>query len=267
MSSYKHYVVNIDKMYREGNPDIFQRKADFTKPEYAIKSFEDMKSDWRKYCEYFKSYPDKFIDFIKPSDCKIELYFYQRIFLRILFRYRKVFITATRGTSKSFIQILALYLKCIMYPGTHLFICAPGKEQAAKISQENLEKIWEFYPILRNEIKYKSFAKDYTKLVFHNNSKLDVVQVRDSARGGRRNGGSIEEVADEKLDGDLLHSVVIPLMANDRIAMCKGVDPEEIHKHQFFVKCLLLQPHTEMYVENPVNCWNILKPCKLQRNQ
>lgn len=50
-----------------------------------------------------------------------------------------------------------------------------------------------------------------------------------------RNGGAIEEISDKKFNGDLLHSVVIPLMANDRIAMCKGVDPNELHKSQLYV--------------------------------
>lgn len=186
MASYKNFIINKDKKWKGENPNIFDRKVSYFKKDKSFKTFQEMKNDWRKYCSYFISYPDRFIDFIKPPDCKIELYFYQRIYLRILFRYKKVFITATRGTAKSFTQILALYLKCIMFPGVSLFIAAPGKEQAAKISQENIEKIWEYYPILKNEIKYKSFAKDYTKLVFHNDSKLDVVQVRDSARGGRK---------------------------------------------------------------------------------
>lgn len=200
-----------------------------------IRSFEEMKVDWRKYCSLWKSYPDKFIDFIKPENCKIDLYFYQRVMLRILFRYKEVFFTFTRGTAKSFTQILALYLKCIMYPGTNLFICAPGKEQAAKISRENIEKIWEFYPLLFGEIKKPRFEKDYVILYFHNGSRLDVVQVENSSRGGRRNGGAVEEIVDPNMKKDTLNEVVIPMMANDRIAMCKGKDPNEPHKFQFYV--------------------------------
>ena len=230
MASYINYETEEKK-----NSNTIYYKPDFYKADFQRRSFEEVKKEWRKYCEYWKQYPDKFIDFIKSPDCKIDLYFYQRIFLRIFFRYQKVFITATRGTAKSWTEILAIYLQCMFYPGLHKFICAPGKEQAAHISQENIEKIWEYFPILKGEIKYKSFTKDYTKLVFHNRSKFDVVQVKDSTRGGRRHGGAIEEIADEKFDGDLLHSVVIPLMANNRIAMCKGIDPNEIHKQQFFV--------------------------------
>lgn len=234
MSSYNNFETSKKKNSNRNHND-----SDFNKTDYQRKSFEEVKQEWRKYCEYWKSYPDKFIDFISTPDSKISLYFYQRIFLRIFFRYRRVFITATRGTAKSWTEILAIYLQCMFFPGISKFICAPGKEQAAHISQENIEKIWEYFPILKKEIKYKSFAKDYTKLVFHNESKFDVVQVKDSARGGRRHGGAVEEIADEKFNGDLLHSVVIPLMANNRIAMCKGTDKEsEIHKQEYYVNNL-----------------------------
>lgn len=203
--------------------------------ENKLKSFEDLKPKWKELCSYFRYYPDHFIDFITPEDSKIKLYFYQRVYLRIMMRYRKVYVTATRGTSKSFLENLAFVLKCIFFPGTKLFITAPGKEQAAKISQDNLNDIFNYFPILRSEVKVFIESKDYTKLIFHNGSKYDVVQTKDSTRGGRRNGGAIEEIADEKFNGDLLNSVVIPLMANDRIAMCGGTDPNEIHKSELYV--------------------------------
>ena len=206
----------------------------FNASDYRVKTFDEIKKEWRKACEYWKQYPDRFIDYISNSETKIKLYFYQRIFLRIFFRYRRVFVTATRGTAKSWTAILAIYLQCMFQPNLYKFIVAPGKQQAAKIAQENIDKIWEFFPILKGEIEYHSFTKDYTKLVFRNGSRFDVVQARDSERGGRRHGGSVEEVADEKFDGDMLHSVVLPLMANSRIAMCKAVDPDEVHKQEWY---------------------------------
>lgn len=236
--SHLNYKREDKKFTVNAQPD---HSKDITKKTANVRSFQETKSDWRKYCSYWKSYPDRFIDFIKPHDCKIDLYFYQRIMLRILMRYHKVYFTFTRGTAKSWTQILALYLKCIMQPSTHLFICAPTKEQAAKISKENIEKIWQFYPILKSEIREYKFNQDNTELLFHNGSKLDVVIVANSARGGRRNGGAIEEIVDEKLKKDELNSVVIPLMANDRISNYKDpetgsrIDPNELHKTQFFV--------------------------------
>jgi len=200
-----------------------------------IKSFESVKDKWRELCSYFRWYPDKFLDFISSPDSKIQLYYYQRVYLRIMMRYRKVFLTATRGTSKSYLQNLAFILKCVMFPKTKLFTCAVGKEQAAKITADNINDILEHYPLLKKEIKIFTENKDYTKLVFYNGSKYDVVQMRDSTRGGRRYGGAIEEISDKKFDGNILNAVVIPLMANDRIATCSGVDPNEIHKSELYI--------------------------------
>ncbi len=235
MSSYNNFSkkdrARKDSNYNT-NPDNFEvRKVNKDK----IKSFEKLKPKWRELCSYFRFYPDRFIDFIQPDDAKIKLYFYQRIYLRIMFRFRKVFITATRGTSKSFLQNLAFVLLCIMYPRTKLFCCAPGKEQAAKITQECLDDIFDFFPLLREEVKLYKKDKDYTKLIFYNGSKYDVVQMKDSARGGRRFGGAIEEICDKKFDGNMLNSVVIPLMANSRPAMCGKVDPNEIHKREIYI--------------------------------
>ncbi len=235
MSSYKNFSIK-DRQFRDSDtfkrPDLFETNK---VNEQILKGFQKHKEKWRELCSYFRYYPDRFLDYISGDEPKIELYFYQRVYLRIMMRYRKVFLTATRGTSKSFLQNLAFVLKCIMYPRTRLFCCAPGKEQSAKITADCLNDIFEFYPLLRNEVKTFVENKDYTKLIFYNGSKYDVVQMRDTTRGGRRFGGAIEEIADEKFDGDILNSVVIPLMANDRTAMCNKIDPNEIHKCEIYL--------------------------------
>lgn len=235
MSSYGNFSIK-DRKYRDS--DTFQRPGLFETNkinDLVVQGFQKHKEKWKELCSYFRFYPDRFLDYISGDNPKIQLYFYQRIYLRIMMRYRKVFLTATRGTSKSFLQNLAFVLKCIMYPRTRLFCCAPGKEQAAKITADCLNDIFEFWPLLRNEVKTFVENKDYTKLIFYNGSRYDVVQMRDSTRGGRRFGGAIEEIVDKKFDGDILNSVVIPLMANDRTASCNKIDPDEIHKCEIYL--------------------------------
>ena len=235
MASHKNFSLKSRAKINSDfntNPDNFEARE---VNKNQVKDFQSLKPKWRELCSYFREYPDRFIDFIQSEDAKIKLYFYQRIYLRIIFRFRKVFITATRGTSKSFIQNLAFVLLCIMYPRQKLFCCAPGKEQSAKITQECLDDIFDYFPLLREEVKYYKKDKDYTKLIFYNQSKYDVVQMKDSTRGGRRFGGAIEEIADKKFDGDMLNSVIIPLMANSRTAMCGGIDPNEIHKREVYI--------------------------------
>lgn len=154
----------------------------------TVKSFQEIMPEWRKACEFYKSYPDLFLDAIKDEDSSFNLYFYQRVMLRILMRYRYVYMTFTRGTAKSFTEILAMIIKCIQNPRGKYFVSAPRKEQASKIAQDNLDEILNFFPILKNEIDWKKskFEKDYTKVVFKNKARFDVVQVSNASRGGRK---------------------------------------------------------------------------------
>lgn len=149
----------------------------------------------------FTAYPDIFLDFITPSDSNFRLFFYQRITLRAIMRYRDVYMTAPRAFSKSFITILGMMLQCILMPGTKRFICAPGKAQGAQIAREKIIEIFDRWPLIRKEVlggdvsdTPGNFGKDYVTLKFRNGSQFDVVGALDSTRGGRRNGGLIDEV-------------------------------------------------------------------------
>lgn len=92
--SYKNYRRE-EKKFTRTYVDI---DRDASKKETSVKSFENMKEDWSKACSYYREYPDYFIDLISPPNPKIELYFYQRMMLRTLFRYQNVYITMTRGS-------------------------------------------------------------------------------------------------------------------------------------------------------------------------
>ena len=143
---------------------------------------------YKKYCEFFTAYPDLFIDLITPIDSNFQLFFYQRIFLRACLRYRYHYCVAPRAFSKTFISILAMILKCIFQPGSKCFICAPKKEQGAKIAKEKVDEILDLFPLLRKELVKDNYisGSDYLKMTFRNGSVFDVVAALDSTRGGRR---------------------------------------------------------------------------------
>ena len=49
-------------------------------------------------------------------------------------------------------------------PGTKRFICAPGKNQSAKIAKDKIYEIWDKLPLLKKEIIGDgNFGKDYVK--------------------------------------------------------------------------------------------------------
>lgn len=200
------------------------QKTDFEKrKDFNLKS-------WREYLSLFRSYPDLFVDFILPQDSKFKLLMYQRIMLRVMFRYRKVYMTYTRGTAKSFTEILGKYIECILYPNSKIMLTAPTKMMASSIAQANIESIWSFIPILKDEVKKIRFERDYTKLYFNNGSTLDVVANSESSRGQRRTSLAVEEVIHEKFSEENFNTVILPIMANNRFPACGGEDPYELHK-------------------------------------
>lgn len=81
----------------------------------------------RKLIAYFREYPDIFVDFIKGKDSTFNFLFYQRIFLRIVMRHRYVYATFPRAYSKSFLSMMALMIRCILYPNSHLFVTTGGR--------------------------------------------------------------------------------------------------------------------------------------------
>ena len=87
---------------------------------------------YTKYISFFTAYPDLFIDLITPKESHFKLFPYQRIFLRASLRYRYHYCTAPRAFAKSFLSILAMYLRCIFLPGSKVFICAPRKRTRNK---------------------------------------------------------------------------------------------------------------------------------------
>ena len=182
--------------------------------------------------DIYIAYPDLYLDTIKPVDSTMELFFYQRIVLRAIMRFKEVYVVACRAFSKSFITILALILQCIFIPGTKRFICAPNKNQAAQIAKEKIYEIYERWPLLRKEViggnisdTPGNFGKDYVTLKFRNGSQFDVVGALDSQRGGRRHGGLIDEIRDH--DEEPLNEVVLPLMNVSRRLPDNTVNPKE----------------------------------------
>jgi hypothetical protein len=200
---------------------------------------------------------------LTPPQSNFRLFFYQRIFLRAAMRHRYCYATFTRAFSKSFLSILLLVIRCVLFPGAKLFIASAGKEQAANIAREKIEEIIELLPPLSNEIDWRpgktQFAKDYVRIQFKNGSRLDIVAIRESTRGGRRHGGLIEEVI--LVDGDKLNSVILPLMNVSRRAANGQVDPEEtLNKSQIYVTTAGFKDSFAYQKQLQLLLWQIMRP-------
>lgn len=192
----------------------------------------------RNLVSFYREYPDYLINFMKGPDSTFNFYFYQRVFLRIVMRHRYVYATFPRAYSKSFLSMMVLMLRCILYPNSHLFVTTGGKEQAASITIAKIEEICKLIPSLNNEIDWTRGAskksKDDVKYIFKNGSSIDILAAKQSSRGQRRTGGLMEECV--LIDGDILNEVIIPTTNVDRLLPDGTRHKEEvINKSQIYI--------------------------------
>ena len=199
---------------------------------------EAVLSELRYVISFFREYPDLFVDYIKGPNSTFKFYFYQRVFLRIVIRHRKVYATFPRAYSKSFLSMMALMLRCIFYPRSELFITTGGKEQAASITVAKIDEICRLIPALNNEINWNrgvsTKSKDSVEYVFKCGSKINILAAKESSRGQRRTGGLMEECV--LINQDALNEIVIPTTNVDRLLADGSRHPEEVvNKSQIYI--------------------------------
>lgn len=197
----------------------------------------------RQYVAFWREYPDIMIDFMQDGGDEtrkrqLVFYFYQRVFLRAAIRYKYVYMVFPRAYSKSFLSVMVLMCRCVLYPGCKLFVTSGGKEQAAGIIKEKVTEICTLVPAFERELDRRPGktreGKDYCIYCFKNLSYFDNIAARESSRGKRRHGGLVEECVG--VDGEILQTVIIPTMNVSRRCLDGSVHPEEtLNKSQIYV--------------------------------
>ena len=224
--------------------DILTISSNRRKLGLSEERIEPIKPYLREYIAYWREYPDMFIDFLQTGEngqipeSGLKFYFYQRVFLRAAMRYKYVYFVFPRAYSKSFLSVLTLMIRCILYPRAKLFVTSGGKEQAAGIIKEKVDELCALVPALNRELDRRPgktrVSKDYCIFMFKNGSYFDNIAATEKSRGKRRHGGLVEECVG--VDGKILSEVIIPTMNVSRLCMDGTMQPEEtLNKSQIFV--------------------------------
>ena len=192
----------------------------------------------RYLISFFRQYPDLLIDFMKGPDSTFNFFFYQRIFLRVVMRHRYVYATFPRAFSKSFLSMMVLMLRCILYPGAELFVTTGGKQQAASITIAKIDEICRLIPALSNEINWargvSKKSRDDVQYVFKNGSRINILAARESSRGQRRTGGLMQECV--LIDQTALNEIIIPTTNVNRLLPDGTRNSEEVvNKSQIYI--------------------------------
>lgn len=184
--------------------------------------------EYRDAISFYRWYPDLLVDmYIKASgeECTFELLEFQRVFLRAFARHKEVYMTFSRGTSKSFIDDLWNILECILYPNTKLAIAATTKGQSGAILEAKVTEILNLLPILKFEVRKVEKIKDSFTVYFKNGSQMQNLAAKQSSRGMRFTGVTLEEIIEG--DPDIIQEVILPTLAIQRRAANGRFNPEE----------------------------------------
>jgi hypothetical protein len=140
--------------------------------------------------------------------------------------------------SKSFLSVLILLIRGILYPNANLFSTAGGKEQASQILQDKVDDICRKIPAFNKEIDWRrgktKVSKDSCKYILKSGSTIENLAARESSRGRRMHAGLIEECVG--VDQKMLQEVIIPTMNVSRRCMDGTVQEDEtLNQSQLYI--------------------------------
>lgn len=227
MSSYNNFQ-NDNVKFSQSRTDIYN--CNFESPirlsdgDFIDKNIEQ----WLELISFLRWYPDIAYDLIAPNKGKrLNLDIDQRVTLRLLVRSPEAYMCVIRGYGKTMLNVMAQYHIARFFPSARLSITASTKESAVSIWKAKHEELLEYYPILKDEIKNVSFAKDYGKVIFVNGSSVDALANSQQSKGQRRHRGSLEE--SNIIDKNTLEDAVLPIFNVPRKTMGNEIDPEELN--------------------------------------
>ena len=160
--------------------------------------------------------------------------------MREMARKTQTFITASRGTSKSFCGFIDRYLHAMLIPRHRTGIIAGTRKQASSIAKEKIiDDLWNKFPFLANEMQKRNVAgkhldayvagQDYARFGFRNGSWLDVA----SDRGLRRESILFEEIIEQ--DPVFVNEIALPWVNKPRSTSLGVINPREPHSQKIFV--------------------------------
>lgn len=172
---------------------------------------------------YWRWYPDKFLDLIESDSSDYSLELIQRVNLRAFCRYQNVFVTGSRGTTKTYAVFLSDLVKGVLWPGIQQAYYGPSLKQTADICAKTWKQIEKNYPMLAAMWNVVSMSSDRFVLETKFGSRISITAMR----GDNIHCVTAEEAAQEEtgqqFDYDQFEAVVTPAV---RLLRMVGKKPD-----------------------------------------
>lgn len=150
---------------------------------------------------FYRANPDIFAaDYLH-----LQLKWFQKMLLVMMFWSETFVFIACRGLGKSYLSAIYCVIRCILYPGTIICIASGTRGQAGIILEKINLQLKPRSAELRSEINEKESKMNGTnmQIVFNNTSAIKVVTSSDSSRGNRCNVLLLDEcrlISKDKID-------------------------------------------------------------------
>lgn len=166
---------------------------------------------------FFRAYPDYYADIFRSENASYKLELPQRFMLRILVRYRNVYITGSRGLTKTYVIVLSKMIKGILYPNIQIRYCAPNQKQAAKLATQAFHQIEKDYPDIAGMWQLRSDRPDMFRITTMYGSEF----IMYAPKGDNSNEVVAEEIGQEGSEADKFNmqnyeDVILPTVRLER---------------------------------------------------
>lgn len=220
---------------KKWNPTLHQWvKRGIERPvDYA----EEDGRNWALLLSYWTWYPDRMLAVLLGEEADYSLTLIQALLQRIMARYKEVFITGSRGTTKTYNSMLSKMADCLRWPGEKIRYFGPSLKQTADIADGTYTQIEKNYPALIDHFFKTKGGVDTFELVTSLGSEFRI----STMRGDNCHQVLCEEVGQEEqplFDHRNYRNIVLPSIRL-RHQVDKNPDPNHLDfkKHYITSAC------------------------------
>lgn len=185
---------------------------------------------------YYRKNPQRFCTEV----LNIPLKWFQKILLWVMMNYNYTMYLAARGQGKTWLTALFCCIRCILFPGTKIVVCAGTLKQANEVLLKIQDDFMKQSPILCSEIEKCNIGQNDATISFRNGSWIKTRVSTNNARSARANC----LIADEfrMIDETIMNTVLRKFLTSPR-------QPRYLNKPEYKH---LRERNKEIYMSS---CW------------
>lgn len=163
---------------------------------------------WR--AAYYRANPQRYVEEVLGIHLKL----FQKILIWAMMQYNYFMFIAARGIGKTWLTALFCVVRCILYPGSKIVVCAGTLKQANGVLLKIQDEFMKQSPILCSEIEKCNIGINDAIIMFKNGSWITTRTSTDNARGARANIIVVDEF--RMVDETILNLVIRKFLTSPR---------------------------------------------------